>query len=299
MARFRAFLLLLLATVAGSAWAQTSPLVVTANPLLDEIVRLLADDAVTTHCLLPAGTRYRDLEPSADDEAVLGRAALLVVNGLELEPDLEPAVNRAGFAGPIVIAAEGLPALNEQGQLLDPETEPDHGQGVPDPFAWHDPRNVRTYVQTIGLALIDLLPHRAAEIAARERAYLQELETAHAYAEEQIGPHAPIHRVLATSHDFLGYLAHAYGLQLLIVPGPGAGLAPDSPGAVRLAEGYRQLGVPAVFVPADAGARTLRSIAQESDVQVIASLAEGPERGQTYLRVFRTNIDTIARAQRQ
>ncbi len=277
---------------------QTTPVVVTANPLLDDLVRSLAGEAVTTHCLLPAGVRYRDYEPSSDDARALSNAALLVVNGIELEPSLEALSSEDGFSGQVVVAGEGFPLLNTAGELQDPETEPGTDQGVPDPYAWHDPRNVRTYVQTIALALRDLVPERAAEIDARLKAYLQQLDAAHAYAEEQLAPLTGPRRVLATSLDFLGYFAYAYQFQLVAVPGPGVGLQPATPAAQLLADGYRQLGYPAVFVPADAGSRTLRFIGAESDVAIVASLSEGPGIGETYLRTFRNNVDAIAKALR-
>lgn len=293
----------ILVAVLGVAWgirafAQTVPLVVTANPLLDDLVRSLVGEAVTTYCLLPAGVRYRDYEPTPEDAKALAGAALLVVNGLDLEPSLEPLSLEAGFSGEVVVAGEGFPLLNTEGALQDPDTEPGTDQGVPDPYAWHDPRNVRTYVQTIALALSDLLPARVAEIDAQLRVYLQQLDAAHAYAEEQFAPLSGNRRHLATSLDFLGYLAHAYQFTLVPVPGPGTGLQPSTPAAQMLADGYRQLGYPAVFVPADAGSRTLRFIAAESDVAIVASLSEGPGTGETYLQNFRNNVEAIAKALR-
>lgn len=295
----RALLIILGTALAVSPLhAQTPPLVVTANPLLDDLVRSLADDAVTTHCLLPSGVRYRDYEPGPNDARILRGAALLVVNGIELEPSLEPLSDEAGFSGQVVVAGEGFPLLNTAGVLQDPETEPGTDQGVPDPYAWHDPRNVRTYVQTIALALIDLVPAHAAAIDARLTIYLQQLDAAHAYATEQLAPVTGSRRTLATSLDFLGYFAHAYQFQLVPIPGPGVGLQPSTLVAQRLADGYKQLGYPAVFVPADAGSRTLRFISSESGVAIVAALSEGPEVGQTYLQTFRNNVDAIAKALR-
>ncbi len=275
---------------------QTTPLVVTANPLLEDFVRTLAGDAVSTRCLLPDGVRYRDYEPGPDDARMLSGAAMLIVNGIELEPSLESLSAEAGFSGPVVVAGEGFPLLNAEGELQDPDTEPGLDQGVPDPYAWHDPQNVRTYVQTIALALSDLMPARAPEIDARLRAYLSQLDEAKAYAEQQFASLPPSRRALATSLDFLGYLAHAFQLQLVMVPGPGAGLQPNSAPAEMLAEGYHKLGYPAVFVPPDAGPRTLRFIATESGVPLISSLSEGPDPGQSYLWMFRNNVDAIVRA---
>jgi len=298
MRPLRFLLMIGLVLAAQGARGQTPPLVVTSNPLLEDLVRSMAGTAVTTHCLLPDGVRYRDYEPAPEDARILSRAAMLIVNGIELEPSLEPLADEAGFNGHVVVAGEGFPLLNTAGELQDPDTEPGTDQGVPDPYAWHDPRNVRTYVQSIALALSDLVPSEAANIDANLRAYLQELNSAHAYAEEQFAPLTGPRRVLATSLDFLGYLAHAYEFELVIVPGPGAGLLPSTPAAQRLADGYRMLGHAAVFVPADAGSRTLRFIATESDVNLVASLAEGPGRGETYLRMFRNNVDAIAGALR-
>ena len=285
-----------LSLLAHGLAGQTPTLVVTSNPLLEDIVRTLAGDAVEVRCLLPAGVRYGEYEPGPDDARMLAGAALLIVNGIELEPSLEQLADDAGFSGQVVVAGEGFPLLNTEGELQDPDTEPGSDQGVPDPYAWLDPRNMRTYVQSVALALSDLIPARASTVDAQLRAYLTELDTAHAYAEQQFAALTGARRVLATSLDFLGYLAYAYQFKLVMVPGPGAGLQPDAAPARMLADGYRMLGYPAIFVPADAGSRTLRFIAQESDVAMVTGLSEGPATGETYLRVFRTNVDAIAKA---
>lgn len=296
MSFVRFLVLSALSLLAHGLYGQTPPLVVTSNPLLEDIVRTLAGDAVEVRCLLPAGVRYGEYEPGPDDARILAGAALLIVNGIELEPSLEPLAAAAGFSGQVVIAGEGFPLLNTEGELQDPDTEPGTDQGVPDPYAWLDPRNMRTYVQSVALALNDLLPARASVVDAQLRAYLSELDTAHAYAVQQFAALTGARRVLATSLDFLGYLAYAYQFKLVMVPGPGAGLQPDTAPARMLADGYRMLGYPAVFVAADAGSRTLRFIAQQSDVAMVTGLSEGPAAGESYLRVFRNNVDAIAKA---
>lgn len=288
-------LLTALLAVPGRAQA---PLVVAANPFLQDLVRVLGEGDVETRCLLPAGVAVRDYEPSPGDGRLLAGASLFVVNGVELEPWLERFVAESGYTGPVVVAGEGLSLLDAEGRLHEPDEEIGFEHGVPDPYAWHDPRNVRLYAQSVATALTDLRPERTLEIEARLRAYLRALDEAHRYAEDRFAVLPARRRVLVTSLESLRYLAHAYDLQLVPVAGPGPGLQPGTGTALRIAATLRDLGAPAAFFAPGASTAALRFIAEESGVALVTTLAEVPAPGSTYLEMFRRNVDTLADALR-
>lgn len=108
--RFLPFLLLLSFTNLGTAAEPAAhvPIVVTANTILDDLVRQVGGDQVTTHCLVQPGTDPHSFEPRPSDVKQLVNADLLVVNGLDLEPAILKLAANCGFHGTIVIATTGI-----------------------------------------------------------------------------------------------------------------------------------------------------------------------------------------------
>ncbi len=84
------------------------PFVVTANTILDDLVRQVGGDRVRTHCLVAPGADPHTFEPRPSDVKHLARADLLVVNGLDLEPAILRLAQNSGFKGEIVVATAGL-----------------------------------------------------------------------------------------------------------------------------------------------------------------------------------------------
>lgn len=107
-----AFITLLVAATLGFAAADNrtprTPLVVTANTILDDLVRQVGGDQVSTHCLVQPGADPHTFEPRPSDVKRLVRADLLVVNGLNLEPAILRLAQNSGFKGEIVVATQGL-----------------------------------------------------------------------------------------------------------------------------------------------------------------------------------------------
>ncbi len=106
-----AALVFLVATTAGllpARPADSVPLVVTANTILDDLVRQVGGDQVRTHCLVAPGADPHTFEPRPSDVRHLVRADLLVVNGLNLEPAVLRLAQNSGFRGTTLVATTGL-----------------------------------------------------------------------------------------------------------------------------------------------------------------------------------------------
>ena len=102
--------LLLAATLACSAADQPArvPVVVTANTILDDLVRQVGGDQVSTRCLVAPGADPHTFEPRPSDVKHLAAADLLVVNGLNLEPAILKLAANCGFRGTLVVATAGI-----------------------------------------------------------------------------------------------------------------------------------------------------------------------------------------------
>ncbi len=295
---------LLIGVFALNAPAAEAPLVITSTTILRDAVRQVGGDDVRVVNLLPAGTDSYDYEPSAEVIALVSSARLIVVNGVDQEPWLQALIESSGYNSEIIIAAEGLTLLDSEGRLHDPEEEdpdfePAFSQAVMDPHFWHDPRHMMHVVRQISYSLPDFLPDRGAEIEARTRSYVTSLEELHGYAQREFGSIPPEHRALATSHDSLGYLAHAYDFEIVLIPDFEPGRTPQPPQMARMAEVISQIALPAVFLRAGTSANALRQLSAETGVQIVTSLfTESLDGEATYLERFRHNVNVISGALR-
>jgi len=283
--------------------ATAQPLVVTTNPVLQDLVRQIGGADVRVECLLPDGANPAEYEPTPANVRQLAGAGLLVANGAGYEPWLDDLVRKAGYAGLQTNVSDGVALLDIDGRLHDPtdETASNLDQFILEPHAWLDPRNVMHYVAGIRDNLAELIPTRLHDFANRTTAYLGELRAVHAYAQAQLGAVPREHRRLATSLPAFRYLALAYDLTYVPIPGLGSGQELTPTIEARLAERVAQLKVPAVFFESTSHPRALRHITDATGVKTITTLYAdglGPagSPAATYLGMFRANIDTVARA---
>ena len=297
--------LCLLLTAFGSVRAK--PVVVSANTILADFVRVVGGEDVEAISLLERGGDPHSFEPRPTDNRHLSRADLLVVNGLGFEPWLEKIAKTSGFQGKIVETSAGIrPLHHAEEDDHDAHKEHahahnhDHASDV-DPHAWHDPRNVRRYVENLRDALIAVAPKDADHFRQRADAYLRELDALHADAKARFAALPVERRRLVTSHDALHYLAEAYGLTIV----PVRGLQPDrEPSAKQLAaivRFVREQKVPAVFVESTSTPKLIHLLARDAGVNIVRelytdSLGAVGTPGDTFLGMFRANVETIVGA---
>jgi ABC-type Zn uptake system ZnuABC Zn-binding protein ZnuA len=296
---------LFLLAFALTAPALAQPLVLVTSSVLQDLVQQVGGDAIRVERLVPAGARSPEFEPSLDDLRRLEEAQCLVVNGAGFEPWLANALRQSNYERPVIIATEGMPLLDLEGRWHEPsdETTADFGQGLFDPYAWHDPQNAVRYVANINGGLASLIPARTGAFAIRAAAYTKELQALQAYARAQFAslPQGQDHRRLATSLQNFNYLAATYGLKIVPIPGLASGQELRPAILERLLTGITQLHVPAVFFESTANPKTVKRIADETRTKVITNLCTddlGPAGTSTatYLGMIRANVDTIVGA---
>ena len=324
--RFLPFLLLLSTAALGLAAepAPHVPVVVTANTILDDLVRQVGGDQVSTRCLVRAGADPHSFEPRPSDVKQLSSADVLVVNGLELEPAVLKLAENCGFCGEIVVASAGITPRTggcEHSSLGTPSSssapEPAPAQSKipsaiphsaiphsaiptpqsPDPHAWQNPRNVAVYVANIRDALTRAFPAASTGYQTRAAAYLTELTELDRWAREQIATIPPARRRLVTSHDSLGYFAEAYGLEPIPVGGLSTATEPNARDVAAIIDLIRREQVPAVFFELTSNPKLVRQIGADAGVRLAEPLfTDSLGAGETYLTAMRTNVSRIVAA---
>lgn len=288
----RSFLVAGLAWAVGPALGATpdvpAPLRVVASfSILADMVREVGGTAVEVHSLVPAGGDAHVFTPTPSDAQRVGRADLLVVNGLRYEGWIERLVKSSGYRGPVVVATRGVRARPTAGGA--------------DPHAWQDLAQAVVYVENIRAALAAARPAQAGAIDARAAAYTARLRALDQDTRTRLASVPPDRRRVITDHDAFGYFADAYGVRFLSPRGWSTDSEPSAETVARIVRQAREQQASALLVEQLSDPRLVERIAREAGLKVGGRLyadalsAPGGE-ADTYLRLFTHNVSTLVRA---
>ncbi|AWN23556.1 adhesin [Deinococcus irradiatisoli] len=261
-----------------------------SNTLVADWVGAIGGARVSVTTLIPANADPHDYQPSPRDIAGLSGSKALFVSGAGLETWL-PKVRGAAARVPVV-ELSGAPSVKLR-QV---------GSGT-DPHTWWNPINVQQFVKLIAQQLSRLDPAGKTLYTRNLAAYQQQLTALDAYARKQFSALPPARRLLVTNHDSLGYLAGRYSLTIVgdVIPGLSSEREPSARELAALTDAIRRSGAPAIFTENTVNPRLARTLSQETGARIAPPLytdALGPQgsSGATYLKAFRSNVDTIVGA---
>jgi anchored repeat ABC transporter substrate-binding protein len=232
----------------------------------------------------PGGWRFF-VRSDALGEVPAGESVVVTPAAARSEVPADPRFSFLGAAGsPIWLLPQAVLGKHVHGRL--------------DPHMWEDIANAKAYTRVIAETLAEVDPDGRKAYEANAERYQAELDEVSAFLRERVGRIAETRRKLVTTHDAFGYLAKAYGFEVVgfVVPTPG-----QEPSAAQLAElGRRidELGVPAVFVEPGIAARgeVLRQVARDRGTQVCTLYGDAlDDKAPTYVAMMRHNADELGR----
>ncbi|WP_425557187.1 metal ABC transporter solute-binding protein, Zn/Mn family [Deinococcus carri] len=249
---------------------------------------------VQVNVIVPPGGDTHSFQPTTAAIRGLAGSRVLFANGAGLEPWL-PKLKAAAPRVPVRELTAGL--------RLHPLGPDSHGHATLDPHAWWDPTLAAGYVRNVQTALTRLDPAGKATYANNAAAYLKQLAAADAYAKGQFARLPAARRQLVTNHDSLHSLAARYGLKVVgtVLPGLSTEREPSARELAELVQTVKKSGTRVIFTENTVNARLAQTLARETGAKVAPPLytdALGPQgsAGDTYLKAFRANVDTIVRA---
>ena len=203
--------------------------------------------------------------------------------------------------GPVLGRLEDIDCGDGHGHGED-EHEHAHEEGACDPHVWMDPHNVTYWSLMARDILSELDPDHADDYAAAAADYIEQVV---ALEKDFILPlleGLPVDkRILITSHDSLGYLAHAYDFVIVstVIPGGGTQIEPSARDVAALIDLVKDAGVAAIFGETTVSTSVVETIAAETGAELAilhtGTLTEGDRAG-TYLGYMRYNVRTIVEA---
>lgn len=175
--------------------------------------------------------------------------------------------------------------------------------GETDPHFWHSPALVKVAAQKIAEFSATLPGANAAKIAACERDFESRINDTEKNVRAILAPIPSSRRVIAVTHESLGYFASSFSFGVVSLMGASTESAP-TPGAVRsLVKLIGDRGIGAVFVETGTQKKLMEAVAREAKVKlggelVADTLAAQGIPGDSILSMWTRNAQTIAESLR-
>ncbi|PYE53613.1 metal ABC transporter solute-binding protein, Zn/Mn family [Deinococcus yavapaiensis] len=279
----------------SAAAAQSAPLRVVATfSILGDFVRVVGGKRVNVSNLVPPNADVHTFQLSTGDIRALAGARVVFQNGSGFEPWFEQLRNTVDSKTRVVILTNGLSLRSASGG---------QGRADKDPHAWWNLDNTARYVDKIRDTLTSLDSAGRSVYASNAAAYVKRLRDLDAYAKRKVATLPAARRLLVTNHDALGYFADRYGFKLVgeVFPGRGTEQEPSARETARLIDAIGKTGVKAIFTENTVNPRLAQNIARETGAKIAPplytdALGSSGSSGDTFLKAFRFNVDTIVSA---
>lgn len=276
--------------------------------ILADMVENVGGEHAAVTALVGPDSDAHVYSPRPTDARALAEADLVVFNGLQFEGWMERLVEASDYAGPLVVASDGLASMSEE-----PETpagddheahqeHDDHGDhdghdhGDLDPHGWQDLNAGKRYVANIRDGLIEADPDNAEAYEANAERYINEIEATDTEIRALIAE-IPAATSVITGHNSFGHFAHAYGLRFLSPQGLSTEADPSAADMAALIEVIRDQEVRALFHENMTSPALLEQLAEETSLPIAGTLyadalaSEGE--ASTWLGMMRHNARTL------
>jgi zinc/manganese transport system substrate-binding protein len=320
--------------------AQNAPLkVVATTTIIADVARNVGGELTDVVALIPPDSDVHAFQPAPQDAATIAKADVVLVNGANLEESLLALVESSAQVE-LTVVSNGVPMLafgghdeeehaeseadheHEAAEIIGvlgidaecgveehhdeeehAEDEAEHEHGACDPHVWGNPQNVEVWTDNIAEAFAAADPDNTDTYIANATAYKDQLAALDAELEAIFSSIPEANRVIVTNHEFMGYLAARYGLEVVGTVIPSAStLAEASPQDVAdLIGTIRETEVKAIFAEVSDPNALAQVVSQEAgEVAVVTlysdslSASDGP--ASTYIDLMRYDAQAIAEA---
>lgn len=270
---------------APDAPASDTPLVITTTTMLADLVTNIGGDAVHAQSIIAPGSDPHLYQPLPADVMLVGRAALVVRNGLHLEGWIDDLLSNAGGERPLVTASDSV--------------DPQEVSGATDPHFWFDASLWKVAADNVAQGLVSMLPaEEHAGVQERLARFTTRCDQLHTWARTQVESLPEGRRVLVTSHDAFAYFGRAYGLQVHSVQGISTQQEASQRDVLDVVTLVRQAQLPAVFGETSVSAALIEQVARQTDAELLGplfsdSLGAPGSGADTWEAMFIFNVCTV------
>lgn len=305
----RAFLLIGMVAVflAGCQWTATEAgkedtdalQIVTTTTMVTDLVEQIGGEHVQVEGLMGPGVDPHGYQATASDVIDMMEADVVVHNGLHLEAQLGEVFSGLDQQGKEVLVLEE--SIPEENLLASDDTTEAY-----DPHIWFSVENWKHSAAYIAEKLSAIDPEHAEDYQTNNRQYQKELDELEDYITARIEEVPEESRYLITAHDAFHYFGEAFGFDVIGLQGLNTQTEAGTRDVSNLAQFVADHRIKAVFVESSVPTRTIESL-QEAVHQrgwevtiggelFSDALGDAAQNAETYVKMYRSNIDTIVDA---
>ncbi|MHC5224701.1 metal ABC transporter substrate-binding protein [Ignatzschineria sp. LJL83] len=281
-------ILLMALSLCALSFSHAEPLkVVTSFSILEDLTHNIGQDKISVESIIKRGQDAHSFEPTPKDILKIQNADVVVINGLNFDYWMTKILENNKYEGIIIDTSRNVPLISIT----------DHDHGDSDPHIWQNPQNVMIMTKNIEEGLSLALPEDSPYFQNNYESYHEKLTQIDQYAKEKLGHND--NESLMVLHNSFGYLAERYHLHFVAI----ADVNPlAEPSAKKMAELYNLVkteNIHAIFSENIAPSRFISTLVKDLKLQdggILYSDAltiEPP--AESYLQLFKTNVDTIAK----
>lgn len=255
--------------------------------IINDIVKSIGKDKVEAHSICGVGIDPHTYHPKPSDPRLVSNSDIVFINGFALEHWIEEMIKGAGGRKTEVIVTNGLTPMTDE-----------KGFGDPDPHAWFDVTNVKTYADNVAKGLISIDPDNRDYYEANLKEYQSKLDSLNTWIKEQINTIPESQRVLITSHDAFRYFGRAYGMEVKGLQGISTEAKIRTEDLKDLIDYVRLKNLKSVFIETSVNPKLLEQISAETNAKIGGTLfsdsignEDTPEG--TYIGAVKHNVNTI------
>lgn len=269
--------------------------VTATTSFLADMTKELAGDYVHIEMVIPAGEDPHLYVAQPKDLKKLKDADLVLYHGLHFEGKMVDVLEKKGTA---------VSADFPEGDVLRFEED---GAEVVDPHFWFSIPLYKMAVEKAAESLSQLVPEHEKEIRTNLAKYLKKLDALDAEIKEKIDQIPPENRNLVTPHDAFNYFSKRYGMKVVAPQGVSTNSEVANADIEKTADFIVSHKVKAVFAESTTNPERMKKLqeickAKGFDVIIVSgegnelfsdSLAPVGQKGDTYLDMYRSNVDLI------
>lgn len=289
MKRFMALLGLLCILLAGcGAQSDAADIAATTLPVYEFTARLCqGTDLTVTRLVTESVSCLHDYSLNVRQVKAAEAADLIVISGAGLEEFMEDILE----GKPTVDSSAGITLLECQGHDHDHASEHayDHEE---DSHIWLSPENARLMASNIFAGLSRQYPQYSDIFETNLAALLEDLAVLQSYGEAQLSSLSCTE--IITFHDGFGYLADAFGLEIIHAIEEESGAEASAAELIEIIELVNEHGLQVIFTETNGSSSAASTIARETGASVYA--LDMAMSGDSWFNAMYHNIDTLKEA---
>lgn len=265
--------------------------VVATFSILGDFIKNIGKDSVDIQIIVPENADPHIYQPTPRDVALIAKADLVFINGLDFEGWFQRLIENSGYKGKIIIT----------GEKITPRILPGPDTTVKDPHAWQCVKNALLYVEVISAALKTALPDQCDQLTNNTTTYTTKLKELDKWVRQQVNTIPQNKRIVITTHDAFWYYGNSYGINFLSPVGVSTDAEPSAAAIAKLIEEIRTKNIRAVFIENLSSRKLIDEIAKEATCNVdgvlyadsLSSPDDKNSPAKTYIDMIRHNTTEI------